>query len=182
MLSLSLELWYKGSVSYAAEILGKIILMITDKNELEVELKRALKGGDKIRLNTIRMVLTAIKLAEVDRKGPLDQDALIAIVQKQAKMRQESIEDATKAKRDDLIPDLEEELSILKGYLPEPLSEDELKVLVTKAIESLNANSPADMGKVMKELMPQVSGKADGKVVSQLVRSLLTEAVDSDEQ
>jgi uncharacterized protein YqeY len=182
MLSLCAEFWYKGSVSYTAEILGKIFFMITDKSELEAELKQALKSGDKIRLNTIRMVLTAVKLAEVDRKGPLDQDALIAIVQKQAKMRQESIGDATKAKREDLIPDLETELSILEGYLPEPLSEDELKDLVTKAIESVDASGPEDMGKVMKEVMPQVSGKADGKVVSQLVRSLLTEAVDSDEQ
>lgn len=156
--------------------------MITDKSELEAELKQALKSGDKIRLNTVRMVLTAVKLAEVDKKGPLDQNALIAIVQKQAKMRQESIEDATKANREDLIPDLEMELSVLKDFLPEPLSEDELKVIVMKGIEAVDAHGPEHMGMVMKAVMPQVGGKADGKVVSQLVRSLLTEAVDPDEQ
>jgi uncharacterized protein YqeY len=151
------------------------------KVNLESELKSALKSGDKIRLNTIRMVLTAIKLAEVEKMGPLDEDALLAIFQKQAKMRRESIEDATKAERQDLITILEEELSILNAYLPEPLSEDDLKALVVSAINQADAQTPQDMGKVMKIIMPQVGGRADGKMVSQLVRTLLTEASDTDE-
>lgn len=151
------------------------------KVNLESELKSALKSGDKIRLNTIRMVLTAIKFSEVEKMGPLDEDALLAIIQKQAKMRRESIEDATKAERQDLIPTLEEELSILNEYLPEPLSEDDLKALVLSAIEQADARTPQDMGKVMKIIMPQVGGRADGKMVSQLVRTLLAEASDTDE-
>lgn len=151
------------------------------KSEIEAELKSALKSGDKIRLNTIRLVLTAIKFAEVDSKEPLSEDALIAIFQKQAKMRRETISDAEKADRKDLIPDLKEELSILNEYLPKPLSEDDLKTMVRTAIEQADAQSPQEMGKVMKILMPQVSGRADGKLVSQLVRNLLTEGPDSDE-
>ena len=151
------------------------------KSEIEAELKSALKSGDKIRLNTIRLVLTAIKFAEVDSKEPLSEDALLAIFQKQAKMRRETISDAEKADRKDLIPDLKEELSILNEYLPKPLSEDDLKTMVRTAIEQADAQSPQEMGKVMKILMPQIQARADGKLVSQLVRNLLTEGPDSDE-
>ncbi len=151
------------------------------KSEIEAELKSALKSGDKIRLNTIRLVLTAIKFAEVDSKEPLTEDALLAIFHKQAKMRRETISDAEKADRKDLIPDLEEELSILNEYLPKPLSEHDLKALVRTAIEQADAQSPQDMGVVMKILMPQIQARADGKLVSQLVRNLLTEGPDSDE-
>ena len=151
------------------------------KSEIEAELKSALKSGDKIRLNTIRLVLTAIKFAEVDSKEPLTEDALLAIFHKQAKMRRETISDAEKADRKDLIPDLEEELSILNEYLPKPLSEHDLKALVRTAIEQADAQSPQDMGVVMKILMPQIQARADGKLVSQLVRNLLTEGPESDE-
>jgi uncharacterized protein YqeY len=151
------------------------------KDGLQSDLKSALKSGDKIRLNTIRLVLTAIKLAEVEKMGPLDEEGLLGIFQKQAKMRRESIEDATKAERQDLIPALEEELSILNEYLPEPFSEDDLRVLVVSAIEQADAQTPQDMGKVMKIIMPQVGARADGKMVSQLVRTLLVKASDSDE-
>ena len=151
------------------------------KSEIEAELKSALKSGDKIRLNTIRLVLTAIKFAEVDSKEPLSEDALIAIFQKQAKMRRETISDAEKADRRDLIPDLEEELSILNEYLPEPVSEEDLKALVVSAIKEADAQDPEDMGKVMKIIMPQVGGRADGKLVSQFVRTFLAKATDTDE-
>ena len=152
-----------------------------EKANFESDLKNALKSGDKNRLNTIRMVLTEIKLAEVEKKGPLDEEAILAIFQKQAKMRREAMEDANKAKREDLIPTLEEELSILNEYLPEPLSEEDLNTLVVSAIEQANAQSPRDMGNVMKIVMAQVGGSADGKMVSQLVRTLLVEASDTNE-
>jgi uncharacterized protein YqeY len=154
---------------------------MVDKLTLENDLKSALKAGDKIRLNTIRMVLTAIKLAEVDKMDSLDEAALLAIFQKQAKMRRESIEDANKADRQDLIPALEEELSILNEYLPEPFSEDKLKEMVSAAIVEAAAQGPQDMGNVMKIVMPQVGGRADGKTVSQLVRAMLAKAPDADE-
>ena len=152
-----------------------------DKQKLEADLKNALRAADKIRLNTIRMVLTEIKLAEVEKMSALDEAALLAILQKQAKMRRESIEDAKKADRPDLIPALEEELSILNDYLPEPLSEDELKELVSAAIVEAGAQGPQEMGHVMKVVMPQISGRADGKVVSQLVKAMLAKAPDPDE-
>jgi uncharacterized protein YqeY len=154
---------------------------MVDKERLGEDLKSALKAGDKNRLNTIRMVLTAIKLAEVEKMDALDETAVLAIFQKQAKMRREAIEDAGKADRQDLVPALEEELSILKEYLPEPLSEDKLEEMVAAAIIEAAAQGPQDMGNVMKVIMSQVGGRADGKVVSQLVRAMLTKAADTDE-
>lgn len=154
---------------------------MVDKKTLETDLKSALKSGEKIRLNTIRMVLTAIKLAEVEKMEALDESGLFAIFQKQAKMRRESIEDAKKADREDLLPSLEEELAILNEYLPDPLSEEELRALVISAIDESGAQGPQDMGKVMKLVMPQVSGRADGKAVSNLAKSLLIKTPNTDE-
>lgn len=155
--------------------------MIT-KGDIETDLKSAMKSGEKIRLNTLRLVLTEVKLAEVAKKGPLDENALLGIIQKQAKMRLETIADAKKAGREDMIPALDEELAILKVYLPEPLSDEELNALVKAAIQQSQAQGPKEMGKVMKVVMPQVQGRADGKVVSEMVRTLLTVLVSNDEE
>ena len=155
--------------------------MIT-KGDIESDLKNAMKSGEKIRLNTLRLVLTEVKLAEVAKKGHLDENALLGILQKQAKMRLETIADAKKAGREDMIPALDEELAILKVYLPEPLSDEELNALVKGAIQQSQAQGPQEMGKVMKVVMPQVQGRADGKVVSELVRALLTDLVSNDEE
>ena len=155
--------------------------MIT-KGDIETDLKNAMKSGEKIRLNTLRLVLTEVKMAEVAKKGPLDDNALLGIFQKQAKMRLETIADAKKAGREDMIPALDEELAILKGYLPKPLSDEELNALVKGAIQQSQAQGPQEMGKVMKVVMPQVQGRADGKVVSELVRALLTDLVSNNEE
>jgi len=155
--------------------------MIT-KGDIETDLKSAMKSGEKIRLNTLRLVLTEVKLAEVAKKGPLDENALLGIFQKQAKMRLETIADAKKAGREDMIPALDEELAILKVYLPEPLSDEELNALVKAAIQQSQAQGPKEMGKVMKVVMSQVQGRADGKVVSEMVRTLLTVLVSNDEE
>lgn len=155
--------------------------MIT-KGDIEADLRSAMKSGEKIRLNTFRLVLTEVKLAEVAKKGPLDENGLLGIFQKQAKMRLETIADAKKAGREDMIPALDEELAILKEYLPEPLSDEELSALVRDAIQQSQAQGPQEMGKVMKVVMPQVQGRADGKVVSELVRALLTLLLSSDDE
>jgi uncharacterized protein YqeY len=144
------------------------------KDDLENDLKDALRAKDSVRKNTIRMVLTSVKLGEVENKGPLDEKAMLGILQKQAKMRRESIAEATAAERMDLIPALEEELSILETYLPEQMSEEEIETLAMEAIRETGAEGPQEMGKVMKLVMPRIEGRADGKVVSSIVRTLLT--------
>lgn len=139
----------------------------------EDELKQAMRSGDDLRKRTLRMVLAAIKLAEVERRGQLDEAGLVAVLQREVKTRQETIADAEKAKREDLVRAAQEELDLLQAYLPQPLKPEELEALARQAIAATGASGPQDMGRVMKELMPQVQGRADGKAVSTLVRDLL---------
>jgi uncharacterized protein YqeY len=143
------------------------------KEDLQAELKQAIRSGDHLRRDTIRMVLAAIKLAEVEKRGSLDQNAILSVFQKEVKVQQEAIEDAQKAGREDLINTMNAKLKILETYLPEPLSEDEVRHLAQDVIEEINAQTPQDMGNVMKALMPRVQGRIDGKIVNQIVRSLL---------
>ncbi len=143
------------------------------KESLQSDLKDAMRAGDDVRKRTLRMALAAIKLAEVERRGELDEGSLLAILQKEVKTRRESIEEAKRAGREDLIQALEAELAILHAYLPQPLTEDELRDLAQQAIQESGASDPKEMGKVMKVLMPRVQGRADGKTVSALVRELL---------
>jgi len=146
------------------------------KPELEAQLKEAIRSGDSVRKRTLRMILAAAKLVEVERRGPLDEPALLAVLQKEARMRQESIADAERAGRADLVDDYRAELGLIESLLPRALSSDELEALAKKAIADVGASAPGDMGRVMKALMPQVQGRADGKAVSELVRSLLSQA------
>jgi len=141
--------------------------------QFEAELKQAMRSQDDLRRRTLRMILSAIQLAEVEQRGELDEPALLGLLQKEVKARQETIADAEKAGRDDLARAAHDELKLLQGYLPQALAADELAALVRQAIADTSAKGPQDMGKVMKELMPKVQGRADGKVVSTLVRDLL---------
>ncbi|OGT26459.1 MAG: hypothetical protein A2Z17_05925 [Gammaproteobacteria bacterium RBG_16_66_13] len=142
----------------------------------EDELKQAIRGGDDLRKRTLRMVLSAIQLAEVERRSPLDEGGVAGVLQKEVKTRQEALAEAEVANRADLAKSAQEELALLLTYLPQPLSPDELEALVRQAIAATGAKGPQDMGRVMKELMPLLQGRADGKAVSALVRSLLAPA------
>ena len=144
------------------------------REQFETELRQAMRSGDDLRKRTLRMVLSAIQLAEVEQRGPLEEAALMAILQKEVKTRHEAIADADKAGRGDLAQASKDELNLLQTYLPQALTPQELENLARQAISATGAEGPQDMGKVMKELMPQVQGRADGKVVSTLVRDLLT--------
>lgn len=144
------------------------------RERFETELRQAMRSGDDLRKRTLRMVLSAIQLAEVERHGPLEEAALVAILHKEVKTRHEAIADADKAGRGDLAQASKDELNLLQAYLPQALTPQELENLARQAISTTGAKGPQDMGKVMKELMPQVQGRADGKVVSTLVRDLLT--------
>jgi uncharacterized protein YqeY len=143
------------------------------KQELENALKEAMKARDETRRSTVRMALSAIKLAEVEKRGPLDDSEVLAILQKEVKTRRETQEEARRAARPDLVTEAEAEIAVLEKFLPRPLSAEELRSIVHAAIEEVGASTPAEMGNVMKVLMPQVRGRADGAVVSGLVREML---------
>ena len=144
------------------------------KEALEADLKKAMKVGDDVRKRTLRMVLSAVKLSEVEKRGPQDEAALIAILQKEIKTRRESIADAERAQRDDLIAASQAEIEVLDSYLPQRLSSDDLQSMVRKAIEETGASGPQDMGKVMKAVMPKLAGKnADGRTINEAVRRKL---------
>ncbi len=145
------------------------------KPELESLLKEAMRSGDALRKRTLRMILAAIKLAEVERRGPIDEPGLLSVLQKEARMRQEAIADAERAGRPDLVQDNRAELALIESFLPRGLSVEELEALAKQAIAEAGATGPRDMGRVMKALMPQVQGRTDGKAVSELVRRLLSQ-------
>jgi hypothetical protein len=143
------------------------------KTELENALKEAMRSSDVVRRGTLRMVLSAVKEAEIQKQGELDDPTVLSLLQKEVKSRQESIADAEKAGRPDLVESAETEMAILEEYLPKQLSDAELDALVTAAIAESGASSPAEMGNVMRVLLPKVQGRADGGRVSQAVRGRL---------
>jgi hypothetical protein len=143
------------------------------KETLEFSLREAMKANDDVRRRSLRMALAAVRQVEIDRQVSLDVPGVLAILQKEIKTRRESIEEARRAGRADLVTATEAEIKVLEGFLPQPLSTDELTILVQTAITETGAASPADMGKVMKVLVPRVAGRNPGDQVSALVRRLL---------
>ncbi len=144
------------------------------KERLDADLKEAQKAKDTIRVSVIRMLKTTIKNREVEKIGELTEQELLQAVNSQIKTRQEAVEGFKKGGRDELAKKEEAEMAILKKYLPEQLSKEEIEALVEKAVVETEAAGPRDMGKVMKALMPDVTGKADGKLVSELVKEKLS--------
>jgi uncharacterized protein len=143
------------------------------KNQLNESMKDAMKSGDEVRKRTVRMALAAVKQAEVDKRVELDDMAVINLLQKEVKNRRESLEEARKASRQDLVDANEAEIRVLEAFLPKAMPEEELRALVESAIEETGAASPADMGKVMKSVMAKVAGRAPNDRVSATVRELL---------
>ena len=149
--------------------------MVT-RSELAAELHGAMRSGDALRKRTLRMILSAVKLAEVEKRGELDSAAMQAVLQREVKTRQEAIADAEKAQRPDLATAARAELALVQTYLPAQLPPDEIEQMTRQAIAATGAAGPQDMGKVMKEIMPKVQGRADGKTVNEIVRRLLNPA------
>jgi len=149
---------------------------ITLKPRLQSDMKSSMKSGVKARLLVIRTMLAAIKQIEVDERIELDDNRIIAVLDKMTKQRRESIEQFSRASRDDLIAIEEFELQIIKEYLPEALSEAEINTLVEQSIQNSGASSMKDMGKVMGLLKPQLQGRADMSEVSKLIKSRLPSA------
>lgn len=142
--------------------------------QLDQDMKTALKNKEKTRLSVIRLLKAALKNEEIKLKRTLTEEEIVTVLSREMKQRKESLEEFTKAGRDDLIQQLKEEMEILQAYLPEQLSEDELKRLISQTIAETGASSMADMGKVMGAIMPKVRGRADGALVNRLVREMLS--------
>lgn len=146
---------------------------MTTKNQIENTLKDAMRAGDDTRKRTLRMALAAIRLAEVERGTALDDAAVLQILQKEIKSRNESIEDARKAHRPDLEEANQAEIKVLQEFLPAQLSDVELEELARQAIAEVRAVGLNEVGKVMKVLAPRLQGRATGDRASQMVRKLL---------
>ncbi|MFO7263938.1 MAG: GatB/YqeY domain-containing protein [Bacillota bacterium] len=143
---------------------------------LTEDLKQAMKDQDKLRLSVLRMVRAAIKNVEIEKRRPLTDDEVLDVLNRELKQRQESLAEFEKAGRDDLSRQAEEEIRILRQYLPEPLDEEALAALIDEVIRETGATTKRDLGKVMSVLMPKVKGRADGKKVNQMVQQRLADA------
>ena len=144
------------------------------KDTLTEDLKHAIRQGDQQRKSTLRLVIAAIKNAEIAKRRELEEGELLAIIAKEAKLRREAIAQFEKGNRQDLADQEKAELEILVSYLPEQLSREEIEAKARQIIEEVGATSPAQMGQVMRLLMPLMQGQADGKLVSLVVKDLLT--------
>lgn len=145
------------------------------KEKLLEDMKLAMKDKEagKFRLSVIRMVRASIKNLEIDRRHDLSEEETLEVLARELKMRRDAMDEFAKANRSDLVDNLKQEIAILMDYLPEQLGEAEVRSLVQDAVAKAQVTGPKDMGKVMAVLMPQVKGRADGKLVNQLVREAL---------
>ncbi|MFD0715083.1 GatB/YqeY domain-containing protein [Paenibacillus sp. GCM10027626] len=140
---------------------------------LNDDMKQAMKNQEKFKLTTIRMIRSSIKNLEIDLKRPLDDNEVLDILSREIKQRKDSLQEFKKAGRDDLAKDIAAEIEIISVYLPDQLTEEEIKVIVQQTLQETGASSKAEMGKVMAALMPKVKGRADGKLVNTLVQQFL---------
>jgi uncharacterized protein YqeY len=150
---------------------GRSIMKIVDK--IEQDMFNAMKEKDADTVRALRMALSSIKYAAKEKRGELDELAIIAVLQKEVKIRQETIEEAKKGNRQDIIDENTRDIKILERYLPQPLSEAELDALVQKIIKETGAQSMKEMGKVMQVAVQEVNGRAPNNVISQSIRKFL---------
>ena len=144
------------------------------KERLNNELKNALKEKQKIKLETIRAIINAVKNYEINNKTELDDSGIEKIISTLVKQRKDSIEQFKKGGREDLVKQEQEELEILLTFLPEQLTEDEIKKIVQETINEMGKVTKKEFGKVMKAIMPKLQNRADGKIVSKIVQDLLS--------
>ena len=137
------------------------------------DMKEAMKARDKVRLNTVRMIKSALMNEKIKAGHDLTAEEELTVLSREKKQREESIDEFTKADRKDLVDETKQELAIVESYLPKQMTEEELNQAVSSAIAEVNAQGKSDFGKVMKVLMPKIKGKADGKAASDVVRKQL---------
>ena len=143
-------------------------------DKIQEDLKRSMKAKDGNRVSVLRFLLSAIRNREIEKKDDLSDEEVLAEITSSAKRRQESMKAFQEGDRMDLVEKEEGELAILQEYLPEQLSPEEIRGVVQDVIEEIGATTASDLGKVMKELMPRLRGKADGKLVNEIVREVLS--------
>lgn len=147
--------------------------MVALRDQIDADMKEAMKAKDAPRLGALRMVKNEIRKKEIDERITLDDEAVTGVLVRLVKQRQESVDQYRAGGRQDLVDKETAELTLIQSYLPEQMSEDKVRELVTAAVAQTGAASVRDMGKVMGVLMPQVKGRADGKLVNQLVKAAL---------
>ena len=163
-------------LSRAGKFATLAVEMATLMERVESDYKAAMKAGERLRIDTIRLLKAGVQRAASDkRKETLDEQEIIQVVSQQAKQRQETIESAKQASRQDVLAQATEELKLLKSYLPEPLSPEALAQLIDEAVKAVGTNQ----GQIMKHVMGKAAGVADGKVVSQLVAERLKKVSDA---
>ncbi len=143
------------------------------KDQLDADLKAAMRDKDAIKLSVVRMLKSAIKYREIELMKPLDDAGVQGVIASLVKQRRDSVEQFRAGNRADLADKEEAEIKVLQGWLPQQLTADELRALVDAAIKQVGAQGPKDMGAVMKALLPEVQGKAEGKAVSDMVKARL---------
>lgn len=146
---------------------------MTTKVQLEQALKEAMKASDDVRKRVLRQALSSIRLAEIDKGGPLDEAGLLAILQKETKAYQETYDESVGAGRFDLAEKAQIEMAVIKEFLPQQLSPQELESMVREVIDEVGATSLREMGQVMKVLIPRLQGRATGDQASSWVKKLL---------
>ncbi|MEN6313060.1 MAG: GatB/YqeY domain-containing protein [Clostridiaceae bacterium] len=143
------------------------------KEQMLEDMKTAMKDRNAIRKNTVQMVRAAVLQVEKDNKITLDDDGILEVIAKELKKRRDVLPEYEKSGRQDLIDGLKAEIDVLLQYLPRQLTEEELEVIVRQAVKDTGAASAKDMGKVMQAVMPQVKGKADGKMINSIVKKII---------
>ena len=144
------------------------------EERLVEEMKQAMKSNDKLRLSTIRMIRSGLKNKEIELRKKLEDEDIIKVIQVMVRKGEESVEQFQAGGRMDLVEKEKREIEILKSFLPQPLSQEEILKIIDQSIQETQASSPKDMGKVMKAVMPKIGGKADGKLINQLVKERLS--------
>lgn len=144
------------------------------KEKLADDLKSAMKEKNLVRKNVVQLIRAGILQIEKDKQITLDDDGILEVIAKQLKQRRDSLPDYEKSGREDLISELKSEMDVLMEYLPKQLTKEELEVIVKEAIKKIGASSVKDMGKIMAEVMPLTKGRADGRLINEIARNLLS--------
>lgn len=144
------------------------------EERLVEEMNQALKSSDKLRLSAIRMIRSALKNKEIELRKKLEDEEVVKVIQAMVRKGEESVEQFQAGGRMDLVDKEKKEIEILKSFLPQPLSQEEILKIIDQSIQETQASSAKDIGKVMKSVMPKIGGKADGKLVNQLVKERLS--------
>jgi len=144
------------------------------KQKLAEDLKQALRNDDKVRRSVIRLVMSAIRNAEISRQADLTEPDILGVIAKEVKQRRESIEAFKQGNRQDLVAQEEAEMAVLEEYLPQQMTRDEIMAEARRVIAEVGAQGPGDKGKVMPKLIPQLRGRADGREINEIVTELLS--------